>query len=313
MNLANEMPEIFPLEIMDMLGEVTPVTQITSESPVLVIASIKEVDSLSAYLSYEELSRLDRYSHKRDRQLSVISHGLKRLCLSRMLDMDPYELRFGKTVNGQPFLKESGKLNFSISHSGQWGVLAVNPKGRVGVDVEAGGNLLSDVSANSRLQRSRIARQILTHAELRRFIKNNFPQQLLGYWTQKEAVSKALGLGIGMDLVSIRCQGKMGNSMASSPEGEFNLVSFNLTNQCVLSVALDRAEGLKILRYNDGTWFRIITAIGSERRPAGRLRASLRQEQSTDELPPADRKRTISDLHDEETREQSKRDRAISG
>lgn len=49
----------------------------------------------------------------------------------------PQHLRFAYTPNGKPYLPETPHLTFSLTHTGDLGLLAVTCHRRVGVDVEA--------------------------------------------------------------------------------------------------------------------------------------------------------------------------------
>jgi len=127
----------------------------------------------------------------------LLKHALEKEGLS-------YEtLKFNKTVEGKPFLESNPNLHFSISHAGEYVVCAISDK-PVGVDIES---IDRDVFLPGKLQRlDAMAQKCLSENEMKKFIQSNEVEKkelFIKYWTRKEAYSKVIGKGIGMDFSTI--------------------------------------------------------------------------------------------------------------
>lgn len=100
------------------------------------------------------------------------------------------EIEIGKF--GKPLV--IGGPEFNLSHSGQIAAVALHPSLQVGIDIER---------CNNEIKGSDFA-SILSENEKRRAIQNP-PRntQWLQMWVRKEAVVKATGLGLHIDLTTI--------------------------------------------------------------------------------------------------------------
>jgi phosphopantetheinyl transferase len=110
--------------------------------------------------------------------------------LAQYIDADPRRLVFQRDRGGKPRLADDGSLFFNLSHSEDVVAVAVTRIGEVGIDVEAR-RTIPDVLA--------IARALMTGAELASLERLGEPARshaFLEWWTQREAVAKAIGVGI---------------------------------------------------------------------------------------------------------------------
>ncbi len=150
-----------------------------------------------AVLDDEEHARSQRFLQPGDRRRFVVSHVSTRVLLARCLNVLPEAIRYDANGDGKPRVApELGPLEFSLSHSGAVGLLAVTPDRPVGIDVEH----LRDM-ADALL----IAQQHFARAEieaLRSVPLNARPAAFLRYWTHKEALVKATGEGLSRPLDS---------------------------------------------------------------------------------------------------------------
>lgn len=158
------------------------------------------VDGLHATAEYiallddAERARAARFSFERDRSHYVQSHGILRLILSGYLGVEASELTFIRGRSGKPQLtRVSGQppLEFSLSHSGDYCMVAVRLEKPLGVDLEK----IRDVP-----QLIDIAQRYFTPGEHRLLASLAGAAQrdtFFALWTQKEAVVKALGQGLG--------------------------------------------------------------------------------------------------------------------
>jgi 4'-phosphopantetheinyl transferase len=150
-------------------------------------------DDLSL-LSASERLRADRLKRPQDRERSLEAHCAVRRALAIELGVDPRSLEFDKTTAGKRFLtKPVQDLEFSLSHSGQHGLVAVAKDRSVGVDVEVR-RTMSDILG--------VALRIATPREAKRLKQASTSEvhsTFFDLWTRKEAVLKALGRGFLID------------------------------------------------------------------------------------------------------------------
>jgi 4'-phosphopantetheinyl transferase len=151
--------------------------------PEIVLARLdvhsRALPRLAILLSADERARAARFGLERDRRRYIAARARLRELLAERLPAAPESIRLVYGPKGKPALPASD-LRFNVSHSGDL-ALYVFARGReVGVDVEA----VREVP-----EQERIARHWFREADYRRF-------GFLGCWTRREAVAKALGLGI---------------------------------------------------------------------------------------------------------------------
>lgn len=126
-------------------------------------------------LTPEEQARANRFYFERDRIHWSHAHSALRAILSRYRKTAPLDLRFEIGRHGKPSLEG---LEFSLSHSGGWALIAVSLSAPVGVDIEA---IRPKVEMGDLLARIGETETTGTQAEL------------FQRWTRREAKTKALG------------------------------------------------------------------------------------------------------------------------
>lgn len=132
-------------------------------------------------------------THPQRKIEQLISRHWRRLILATQLEQVPENLCFAKDAYGKPYLVDEPHLQLSQSHCAQQFVLVFNAQGvAVGVDIEAKQRVINQ---------AKLAQRILTVLEMQTFKQAANPQAyLLSCWTIKEAVLKASGLGIRLNL-----------------------------------------------------------------------------------------------------------------
>jgi 4'-phosphopantetheinyl transferase len=154
-------------------------------------------DRDEALLDEEELARSARFVRPPDRHRFVLAHAALRLFLARCLGVDPAAVRYETGDHGKPRLGPGlAPLEFNLSHSGGFGVVAVARDRAVGVDVEQVRDV-PDALDIADWHFSAAEREVLWSlppAERR--------EAFFRCWTRKEAVIKALGEGLGRALDS---------------------------------------------------------------------------------------------------------------
>lgn len=145
-------------------------------------------------LSHDELHRASRFHFDRDRERYVRSHVALRTILSEYAGDPGSHLAFEAGPFGKPALASVGsasrKLEFNLSHSGDWALIAVAAQS-VGVDVERW---------DAAVECLELAEHYFSHAErlaLRSLVTGEaLTRGFFQAWSRKEAYLKATGMGI---------------------------------------------------------------------------------------------------------------------
>lgn len=143
------------------------------------------------WLSPDERERADRMGAW-GRLESLWSHLFLRWRSAAYLGMDPGSVRFIRDGRGKLSL-DPPSLHFSLSHSGGWTAcsFALLP---VGIDLEAGDGIPAD-------RQELLARRFFTAPEREYWSSRSIENRETAFrtlFTRKEAVAKALGLGLSM-------------------------------------------------------------------------------------------------------------------
>jgi 4'-phosphopantetheinyl transferase len=158
-------------------------------------ADLDDFDAATTSLSADELERAGAFLLDRDRQRFVAARRLVRVVLGTRLGVAPEALRFGRGTHGKPCLVDPDvPLQFNLSHSGPLALLAVSVGLPVGIDIER---------VNPALDWMPLSRELFAGAEHRRIVELAPPDRLEAFfacWVRKEAVLKALGLGLAHPL-----------------------------------------------------------------------------------------------------------------
>jgi 4'-phosphopantetheinyl transferase len=156
---------------------------------------IKVLDRLNATLSQDEKERATRFHFAADRDRFIASHGCLRGILARYLHFEPHQFSFSTNSHGKPGLN-GHKVEFNLSHSGDFALIAIAQECRVGVDVE---RIRSGISAHV------IAQQYFSTSEFEELQSLPLEQRETAFftcWTRKEAYIKAQGQGLTLPLES---------------------------------------------------------------------------------------------------------------
>jgi 4'-phosphopantetheinyl transferase len=153
------------------------------------------LESLGATLSTDEIERASRFHFQADRDRFTLAHGCLRDVLARYLHCEPGQLSFFANDYGKPALQDQ-KLEFNLSHSGDFALVAITREHKVGVDVERiRQGISSQVIARQYFSKSEVA-------ELQRLPPEQREAAFFTCWTRKEAYIKAQGLGLSLPLES---------------------------------------------------------------------------------------------------------------
>jgi 4'-phosphopantetheinyl transferase len=148
-------------------------------------------------LDQEERARAAKFSFERDRTRFIQTHGIVRRIMASYGDADAAALIFARNSFGKPYLlswANGPNLQFSVSHSGDYCLLAVRRDHPVGVDIEKVRDLPQAID---------VAQSYFTPRENRALaaMRGTARQEaFFVLWTHKEATIKGLGIGLAANL-----------------------------------------------------------------------------------------------------------------
>ena len=152
------------------------------------------LDELAALLTAEERRRAARFHFAIDRARCILGRALVRLVLGHHLRCPSDALMFEYNAFDKPGVVGAADLQFNISHSGEWLLIALAYGRALGVDVE---RMRADMAT------SEIAARFFSPTEC--FALASLPAQMqceafFDCWTRKEAYLKARGDGLSLPL-----------------------------------------------------------------------------------------------------------------
>ncbi len=152
---------------------------------------------MTPQLSADEQARARRFKNTTDRLRWAFIRISVRKILSGYVHQPPSKIRFLVGKYGKPYMPRVGtkpRLHFNLSHSGELALLAVTHRGPIGIDVEKR-HELNDMEA--------LVQRFFSQAEQRQFNTLPHARRTDGFyngWTGKEAIIKALGVGLSAPL-----------------------------------------------------------------------------------------------------------------
>jgi 4'-phosphopantetheinyl transferase len=155
---------------------------------------------LASLLSPDERERAGRYYFERDRHAFVFARGQMRVLIGRYCGVQAREVRLAAGEAGKPWLAADQALarviSFNFTHSAGRALMAISAKGELGVDLESH-DRRTDVLALA--DRYFFASEL---AAIRAAPPEEQRAMFFRFWTAKEAVLKAQGIGLGAPLDS---------------------------------------------------------------------------------------------------------------
>jgi 4'-phosphopantetheinyl transferase len=190
----------------------------------------------ATHLSREEMQRANRFVFAIDRERYIHAHYAMRRILGGYLGTKPHEVPLTFNRFGKPMLEPAHALAFSMSHSSDLGLLAVGSVAQVGVDIEQiahrrGLRELADAMCTAKERRA-----------LDEIADAQFERAFLAIWTKKEALLKAIGVGLALDpaLVHVGLGGDLHpiTISAAMPYSPISVMSLPILDRHVAALAV---------------------------------------------------------------------------
>lgn len=159
-------------------------------------------------LSTDELAKAARFVVPQPRIQYIACRSALRILLANELGCQPSEVQFEYQRYGKPqvalrsFERHNATarlLHFNVSHSGRWGLIALS-QSPVGIDLER---------FQPRINAKSLITQVLSEcekAQWHKFDSKQQAEQIIRLWVCKEALLKAMGLGIAECLQQVSFQ-----------------------------------------------------------------------------------------------------------
>lgn len=153
-------------------------------------------------LSEDEVIRADKLKIEQKKNQFVITRGLLRLLLSSSLGKEPNEIMFAYEQHCKPAINEkvnSKSVEFNISHSGDYALIAMTLENKVGVDIE---------QINPEIDYASLSKRFFSEKEKNELLNLDKDLQCDAFyrvWARKESFIKAIGKGVafGLDRFSV--------------------------------------------------------------------------------------------------------------
>ena len=151
-------------------------------------------EELASLLSSDERDRAERFHFNRDCSRFTTTRAALRLLIGKYLSASPQEITFAYSGYGKPRLSDDVGFQFNVSHTKDMAMFAFTRIGEVGIDVERHRQVKM---LDGMAERCLAAPQYQQFSSLTDEAKES---AFFRFWTRKEAVIKAVGLGLSQPL-----------------------------------------------------------------------------------------------------------------
>ena len=151
----------------------------------------------SSWLDGRELERSARFLFPGPRRRFLLCRAALRKSLCEHLGCSNEELAFGASYYGKPYAILRGtphSINFNVSHSGDYGLVAYGTRGRIGVDIEEW------IDHRNLDQLIAVGFTPIEQSELMAVTGRERQHLFFHLWTLKESLIKAQGKGMSIDI-----------------------------------------------------------------------------------------------------------------
>lgn len=160
---------------------------------------LARLDADPSCLSDDERARAARFHFAPDRARFVACRIALRHILAKALGVLPAKILFTRGVHGKPAIacvQNQGDWQFNLSHSGDIALIAVAQGQPIGIDIEVLRPIprqMMEILPSLSPAEQRALQQLAEPARATAFLR---------CWTRKEALIKAIGAGLTLDLAS---------------------------------------------------------------------------------------------------------------
>jgi 4'-phosphopantetheinyl transferase len=187
---------------IDEILKVKPVLSDEQAHVFLLQLSLFNSKDLLPYLSEDEHSRACKLKVEQKKDQFVITRGLLRQLLSNYLEKEPKEIMFSYEQHCKPIINDkvnNKSVEFNISHSGDYALIAMSLENKVGVDIE---------EINPGIDYQSLSKRFFSEKENKELTSLDKDEQLDAFyrtWVRKESFIKAIGKGVafGLDRFSV--------------------------------------------------------------------------------------------------------------
>ena len=163
----------------------------------------------------------------KEREASHIAWKVLDDILKKELGVSLNKLTIKKNEFGKPYIEENSSIKFNISHCDGIAVCGVGG-GECGVDVE-----------KIRTFNKKVAMRICSKEELQCIDDSTYPEkQFFIYWTLKESLGKALGVGLNYSMREVTFTLKK-TEISCSLEG-YEFMLYELYSKYLLAICVPR-------------------------------------------------------------------------
>ncbi len=143
-------------------------------------------------LSEFERARALRFHTHADQVRSTATRAaLRRLLVAKVAGL-PSQLKFVMNNYGKPYLQGVTGIDFNVSHAGEFALIAISTNGQIGVDIE---------NCDRQLDVRALTEYVFTCSERQDELAT--AKDFFKRWVVKEAVLKAIGVGISEHLQAV--------------------------------------------------------------------------------------------------------------
>ena len=160
------------------------------------VENIDLLDSLLNNLSYDEVSRANKFRFEKDRSVYITAKYLLRTLLGQYLNVDPKKIVFEYSEFDRPSYLNNIALDFNVSHSGNQIIIGFAKNLTIGVDIEKIKNNFDPLE---------LAENFFSKEEIEALSETNESEKFQAFyrcWTRKESFIKAVGEGLSYPLDS---------------------------------------------------------------------------------------------------------------
>lgn len=196
-------------------------------------------------LSQLERERIGRFKQELARQHALIGRGMLRRLLGRFLNLAPNEVTIQSGPNGKPQVEG---ISCNVAHSGDIILIAVARTGLLGVDVER---------INPTTPVLDIAERYFSPQEIAQITSGRSGEEhraaFFKLWSRKEAIIKADGRGLSVELSSFTAEDLTTVPNAADEDQAFRVQSLPIGAEYAAAVATtELAAVTKLVLYPTG-------------------------------------------------------------